>query len=101
MINVKLAHSQHDIGSARKHAQRIFNEEKFDLIHMHLKQGEQLSKHHAKTDVVVIVRTGIVEFDFSGKKVTLTNEDILHMDAYEDHSVLAIEETDLILVKIN
>ncbi|HZW67011.1 MAG TPA: hypothetical protein VFF20_00145 [Pseudogracilibacillus sp.] len=98
---MKLVHSQHDIGSERKHAVRLFNEEKFDLIHIHLKQGEELSKHHAKTDVLVIVRAGKVEFDFSNEKVTLTNEDILQMDAYEDHSVLAIEETDLILVKIN
>lgn len=92
--------STHDIGEHNKFAKRLFNEEKFDLIHMHLKRGEQLTEHHAKEDVVVIVRTGKVEFNFDGKIVTLTNEDVLHMEPAEKHSVLAIQETDLILVKV-
>ena len=92
--------STHDIGDDKKFAKRLFNEEKFDLIHIHLKQDEQLSEHHAKEEVIVIVRTGKVEFDFEGKKVTLTNEDILHMESNEKHSVIAIEETDFILMKV-
>lgn len=92
--------SPHNIGKHQKFAKRLFNEDKFDLIHMHLKEGEQLTEHHAKEDVLVVVRTGKVEFDFSGEKVTLTNEDVLHMEPNEDHSVLALEETDLILLKV-
>ena len=97
---MKLVLSPHDIGQESKHAVRLFNEDKFDLIHMHLKKDEQLSEHHVKTDAIIIVRTGKVEFDFNGKTVTLTNENILHMDPYEDHSVRAIEETDLILLNV-
>lgn len=97
---MRVVTSTHDIGDNKKFAKRLLNEEKFDLIHMHLKQGEQLSEHHAKEEVLVIIRTGKVEFDFEGEKVTLTNEDILLMESNEKHSVIAIEETDLILLKV-
>lgn len=90
----------YDIGEQQKYAKRIFNEEKFDAIHMHLKQGEKISTHHAKTNVIIIVRTGKVEFNIEGEVVTLTNESVLHMDPYEKHSLFAIEETDLILIKV-
>jgi len=93
--------SPHDIGENKKYAKRLFNEEKFDLIHMHLKQGENVSTHHAKTDVIIIVRTGKVEFDIEGEQVVLTNENILYLDPYEVHSLYAVEETDLIIVKVN
>lgn len=97
---MRVVTSTHDIGHNKKFAKRLLHEEKFDLIHMHLKQGEQLSEHHAKEEVLVIIRMGKVEFNFEGKKVTLTNEDILHMECNEKHSVFAIEETDLILLKV-
>lgn len=97
---MKVVTSSHDIGNDKKFAKRLFEEEKFDLIHMHLKKGQPISTHHAKTDVIIIVREGVVTFDIEGKEVTLTNEDILYLDPYEDHSLQAIEETDLILLKL-
>lgn len=97
---MRVVTSSRNIGNDKKFAKRLFNEEKFDLIHMHLMQGEQLSEHYAKEGLLVIVRTGKVEFDFAGEKVTLTNEDVLHMEPNERHSVLAVEETDLVLIKV-
>lgn len=98
---MKFVTASHDIGEQNKHAFRVLKEDKFDCIHMHLKKGENISTHHAKTDVVIIVRTGKVEFDVEGEKVTLTNEDILYLEPYEKHGLQAIEETDLILMKVN
>lgn len=97
---MNLITSSHDINDSRKHAVRLLKEEKFDCIHMHLKQGEKVSTHHAKTNVLIIVRTGLVEFDVEGEVITMTNEDILYLDPFEKHSLHALEESDLILVKI-
>lgn len=97
---MEIVYTSYDIGEQQKYAKRIFNHEKFDTIHMHLKEKEQISTHHAKTDVLIIVRKGKVEFNIEGKTVTLTKEEVLHMEPYEKHSLRAIEETDLILVKI-
>lgn len=101
VIAMKLVKAPHDIDGKNKHALRLIKEETFDCIHMHLKQGENISTHHAKTDVLIIVRSGKVEFDVEGEKVVLTNEDVLHLKPYEKHGLKAIEETDIILIKIH
>lgn len=98
---MKIVTAAHDIGDQNKRAVRVLNEEKFDCIHMHLKKDEKISTHHAKTDVVIIVRAGKVEFNIEGEVVTLTNEDVLYLEPFEEHSLHAIEETDLILFKVN
>lgn len=97
---MKKVHASYSIGEDQKYAKRLFNEENFDLIHMHLKKGEHISTHHAPTEVIIIVRDGKVIFDIEGEQVTLTEEDILYLDPYESHSLQAIEETDLILIKV-
>lgn len=97
---MKVVSASYNIGDKQKFAKRLFKEDTFDLIHMHLKKDEHISTHHAPTEVIIIVRTGQVKFDIEGEQVTLTNEDILHLDPYEDHSLQAIEDTDLILVKV-
>lgn len=97
---MRVVETKHRIGDEKKHALRILNEDKFDTIHLHMKEGETLTKHHAKCDVLIIVRTGKVVFNFEQEKVTLTNEEVLHMKPFEDHSVEAIEESDFLIVKV-
>ena len=97
---MQLIETSHDIGDETKHALRFLNEDKYDVIHVHLKKGESLSKHHAKCEVLVIVRTGKLIFEFEEEKVTVTNERVLQMEAFEEHRVDAIEETDFLLFKV-
>lgn len=98
---MKVITTSHDIGDQQKYALRILKEDNFDAIHMHLKKGEHITTHHAKTHVIIIVRSGKVEFTIEGETVVLTNEDVLHMDPFEKHSLTAIEETDFMLIKVN
>jgi len=98
---MKLVDSLHDIGDKAKHASRVLNKSKYDIVQIHMKKGEELSNHHAKVETVIIVRAGKVNFNVEGEDVVLTNEQILQMDPYEEHSLQAIDETDLLLLKIN
>lgn len=97
---MEIVEAKADIGDRRKHAVRLLKKEKFDVIHMHLKKGEDVSTHHAPCPVTIFVRSGKVRLNIEGKEVTITNEDILYLDPYEKHSLHALENTDLILTKI-
>jgi len=97
---MKRVDTRHDIGAKTKHAERILNEDKYDLIQIHMKKGEIITSHHAKEETLIIVRTGKVYFTVEEEKMTLTNEQILQMDPYEKHSLEALEEANLILLKM-
>lgn len=97
---MELVHATYQNDNQQKYAKRLFKKESFDLIHMHMKKDETISTHHAPTEVIIIVRAGEVEFNIEDTLTTLTKEDILYLDPYEDHSMRAIEETDLILLKV-
>ena len=83
-----------------KHAERVLSQPKYDVVQIHMKKDEEISTHHAKEETLIIVRTGKVRFIVGEETVILANEQMLQMDPYEKHSLEAIEETDLILLKI-
>ncbi|HLQ96938.1 MAG TPA: cupin domain-containing protein [Pseudogracilibacillus sp.] len=97
---MKFEKTVHNIGEKRKHADRVLNEAKFDMIQIHMKEEEVITSHHAKEETLIIVRSGKIVMNVEGEEVTLTNESVLQMDPYEAHDLRAIEETDLILLKL-
>src|SRR5699024_772409 len=97
---MKRVDTKHDIGGKTKHAERVLSEDKYDIIQIHMKKGEVITSHHAKEETLFIVRTGTVNFIVEKETMTLTNEQILQMDPYEKHSLEALEESNLILLKI-
>lgn len=96
-----LISSPHEIGDKKKHAGRLLNQPKYDVVQIHMKKDEEITTHHAKVETLIIVRTGKVSFTVEGETVILTNENILQMDPYEEHSLTALEESDLLLLKMN
>src|SRR5690625_3797106 len=97
---MKRVDTKHDIGGKTKHAERVLSEDKYDIIQIHMKKGEVITSHHAKEETLIIVRTGKVYFIVEKETMTLTNEQILQMDPYEKNSLEALEESNLILLKI-
>lgn len=98
---MKLISSPHEIGDRKKHASRLLNQPKYDVVQIHMKKDEEITTHHAKVETLIIVRAGKVSFTVEGETVILTNENILQMDPYEEHSLTALEESDLLLLKMN
>ncbi len=84
-----------------KHAERLMKFENAQFINIQMKKGEVLSEHHAKETVIIIVRKGRVEFNAGSKKEIVTTENVLQIEPSEKHDVLALEDTDFIIVKIN
>lgn len=96
---MKHIQTAHDIGEKQKFANRVLNQPKYDVVHIHMKKGEEITTHHAKVETLIVVRAGKVLFIVEDETFELTNEDILQMEPYERHSLMALEEADLLLLK--
>jgi len=97
---MKLIEGLDNLSEKTKHAERVLSQPSYDVIQIHMEKDEVISTHHAKEETLIIVRSGKVRFVVEEEPVVLTNEEILQMDPYEKHYLEAIEETDLILLKI-
>jgi len=83
-----------------KKIDKVFSHSKCDLINIQLKQGEAVAKHNASDIVVIVVRKGTVSFDVEGKEVILTDEDVLVLDPLEMHSLTAVTDVDIVVLKL-
>jgi quercetin dioxygenase-like cupin family protein len=70
-----------------------------DIIHLHLKKDAILEEHLAKTNAVLVVVEGEVDFKAHEKKYKLTKGDFLTFEANILHSLEAFEDSHLILIK--
>ncbi|OEH92334.1 hypothetical protein [Bacillus solimangrovi] len=75
-----------------------FNNNK--VMHLQLKKGASIPEHNAPFNVLVVVRKGKLLFDVSGTKSELTNENFIHLTPLEKHSLEAMEDTDVLVIKI-
>lgn len=92
--------TRYELPDKPKHIQQALELDKAEIINIQLRTSEVLKEHHAKVDVLIIVRSGLVEFTVEGERVKLTSERILHINAYENHHLLALEDTDLLVIKL-
>lgn len=79
---------------------KIASHEQYDLVSIQLAAGEGIPAHDAPHTVLIIVQSGKVLFTVEGKEQELVSSTILHMDPKEQHSLQAIEDCKLLLLKI-
>ncbi len=88
------------LGEKNKKAGKVFGQENFDVMNIQLKAGESIPTHHSDRDVLIIVRSGVLAFTVEEETVELTSEQLLHMTPFENHSLVAKEDADVIVLKI-
>lgn len=79
---------------------KVYAHDKFELLNIQLRTGEKVPEHNANNEVIIIVRSGEVLFNIEGKERHLTNEDILIMKPLEKHSLVAVTDVDIIVIKV-
>lgn len=97
---MKVVHTTHITAEKSKQVDKLLSQSNFDMMNIQLKAGEEIPTHHADRDVVVILRTGKVSFTVEEETVELTNDNVLYMTPLENHSLVAIEDADIIVLKI-
>lgn len=80
-------------------AEQILEEENQEITHLSLKSGGDLKTHSHPWTVVVVIYKGNV--DFTGENGTQTIEPgtIIRLEPGEDHSLVALEDSDLMVIK--
>src|SRR5690625_7701833 len=74
--------------------------ENAQFINVQMKEDEVLSEHYTRETAIIIVRKGRVKFNFGGDTDIVTNENIFSMEPSEVHDVLALEDTDFMIIKV-
>lgn len=80
-------------------AEKITNGNFTEIIHLHLKKDAILEEHLAKSNAVIIMIEGEIDYISHEKRYKITKGDYLTFEANILHSLQAFEDSHLILIK--
>lgn len=97
---MKIIDTPYQFKEKSKHIEKLLTLDNVLIVNIQLKTGETVPEHDSKREVVIVVRKGAVSFDVEGTEVVVTQNNMLHMSPLERHSLLAIEDTDLLVIQV-
>lgn len=78
---------------------KVLSNPSFKLIGLGFKKDQVLEKHVTPTPAILIVQSGLVDFNISGKTYSLKTGDFFEIPANVEHEVVGKEDSHLYLVK--
>ncbi|WP_174615627.1 cupin domain-containing protein [Virgibacillus ihumii] len=82
-----------------KQGSKIFQEEHRQIMHIKLKEGEEIKEHDSPKHVFIFVKSGEVEFTVSGEPYIISTEKVLYMEPYERHALKALSDVSILVMK--
>ena len=79
--------------------EHLLDEEKLQITHLQIKQGEEIPSHKSDKNVVVVIYKGKVDFVGKNGNEIIVPGDIITMEANELHALKAIDDSDLMVIK--
>lgn len=79
--------------------EHLLDEEKLQITHLQIKQGEEIPSHKSDKNVVVVIYKGKVDFAGENGNEIIVPGDIITMEANEVHALKAIDDSDLMVIK--
>lgn len=79
--------------------QQLYKEDRFHVMLLCMQEGEYLKPHQSSTDAFLIVLEGLVVFTKNETDHTLVKGDTFTFKASEKHSVKALQNASLLIVK--
>lgn len=79
--------------------EHLLGEDKLQITHLQIKQGEEVPSHKSDKNVVVVIYKGKVNFTGENKSEIIVPGNIITMKPNEMHSLKAIEDSDLMVIK--
>lgn len=77
----------------------LFKEHRFQVIVLSIPQNESLKTHHSPTDAFLYVQKGSVNFILETESFLLEEGDLFTFKAFQKHSVTALKDACLLIVK--
>lgn len=79
--------------------EHLIDEDKLQITHLQIKQGEEVPSHKSDKNVVVVIYKGKVNFIGENGNEIIVPGNIITMKPNEMHSLKAIEDSDLMVIK--
>lgn len=79
--------------------EHLLDEDKLQITHLQIKQGEEVPSHKSDKNVVVVIYKGKVDFTGENGNEIIVPGNIITMDPNEMHALKAIEDSDLMVIK--
>lgn len=79
--------------------EHLIDEDKLQITHLQIKQGEEIPSHKSDKNVVVVIYKGKVDFVGENGNEIIVPGNIITMKPNEMHSLKAIEDSDLMVIK--
>jgi len=79
--------------------EKVYNEDRFHVMLLQLKEGEMLKPHHASTDAFLLMAEGEIIFTLKEKEFHLKKGDMLTFKSMETHSVQALKDATVLITK--
>ena len=83
-----------------KHIGKLGRIDGADILNIQLRAGEEIPEHHTDNEVLIIVQFGEVRFLVEGVEEILTQDTILTLKPSEKHSLEAITDARVIVIKL-
>ncbi|MDD7766516.1 MULTISPECIES: cupin domain-containing protein [Anaerococcus] len=79
--------------------EHLLDEDKLQITHLQIKQGEEIPSHKSDKNVVVVIYKGKVDFVGENGNEIIVPGDIITMEANEVHALKAMDDSDLMVIK--
>ncbi len=80
-------------------AEHLIEKDGQTVTHLLIREGKELSTHAVDMSVIVVPFKGIIEFTGENGTETIKPGTIIEMEPNEKHSLKAVEDSQLIVVK--
>lgn len=97
---MKLIETPSRLGEKKRHFQKALQFEKTSVTVIQMREGEVMAEHSTDADALIIVRKGLVDMTVGEERISVTPENLLHLDPAELHSLTAREDSEVLLVQI-
>lgn len=83
-----------------KNVSKVIQFDNNDVVNIQLRIGEKIKEHNADANVLIVIRRGKVIFTVEGVEQVVTTNNVLHMNPLEKHALKAVEDSDIVVIKI-
>lgn len=97
---MKVIHKKDGLINKEKFTEKALEFGPNTVLNIQLKTGQAIPEHHVGEHLLVIVRKGKILFDVEGEKSELSPDTFIYLDPNEKHSLKAMEDSDVLVLRI-
>ncbi|MBM0046401.1 cupin domain-containing protein [Anaerococcus sp. mt242] len=90
---------KYSVKDASARAHNIYESDNQVVTHLNLKSGESIPSHDSNMSVVVVIYEGQVIFTEKDKEYTIKSGDIIKLEPEVSHSLKALDDSKLMVIK--